>query len=261
MSDRREEPSTTRWDAFMVVVALASLVPLAIVELRDLTWADPLFRRLALVDLGFVVFFAGELIVRFVRAPDKARFVRQNWYEALGLVPLYAESLAWLRATRVLRILRVFRALRAMRALSFVARVFRASHLGLIASIAAGVVLTLAGVFYLVEHGQNPAVRHLGDAVWWAVATTTTVGYGDVVPVTGFGRTLAAALMVTGVAFFGVVASSLTTAIAQIGSEDATVDALLRRHEDLVVRRERGELSAEEFAAAVRDLRALHLKK
>ncbi len=243
----------------MVFVALGSLVPLVIVELRDLSWPDPYFKKLALVDLGFVVFFAFELAVRLVRAPDKKRFVRENWYEVLGLVPLYAESAAWLRATRVFRLFRVFRAVRALRALSFIGRVFRESHLGLIVGIAGALVLTMATAFYLVEHDANPQVHSFGDAVWWALTTTTTVGYGDIVPHTTGGRVVAGTLMATGVAFFGVVASSLTTAIARIGKkEDEGVDALLRMHEDLVLQRERGELTAEQYASKLADLRAVH---
>lgn len=240
----------------MVLAAVASLVPLVIVELRELSWPDPRFRTLALVDLAFVVFFAGELVVRFARAEDKKKFVRENWWEVLGLVPLYAESAAWLRATRAFRLFRVFR---AMRALKFAGRVLRESHLGLIVGIASALILTLASAFYLAEHGANPNVHSFGDAVWWALTTTTTVGYGDIVPHTTNGRIIAGTLMATGVAFFGVVASSLTTAIARIGKkDDDTLDALLRRHEDLVLRRERGELDEASFAAALKDLRALH---
>lgn len=242
----------------MLLVALSSLVPLAIVETNDLTWADPQFRTLARIDLGFVAFFAGELVVRFARATDKKKFVRENWYEVLGLVPLYSETFSWLRATRLLRVLRVFRAFRALRALSFVRRVFRESHLGLICGVATGVILSIAIAFYVFEHDKNAAVKTPGDAVWWALATTTTVGYGDIVPRTTAGRGLAGVLMVTGVAFFGVVASSLTTAIASIGrkdnEEDETLRALLRRHDDLVVRRERGEVSADEHERATQDL-------
>jgi voltage-gated potassium channel len=244
----------------MVVAAVSSLVPLLWVELRDLSWPDPQFKKLALIDLGFVIFFAIELAVRFSRATDKKKFVRENWYEVLGLVPLYAEGLAWLRATRVFRLFRVFRAVRALRALSFIGKVFRESHLGLIVTIAAGLVLTLATAFYFIERGGNPNMQSFGDAVWWAMTTTTTVGYGDIVPRTTGGRVIAGVLMVTGVAFFGVVASSLTTAIASIGKQDDSLDALLRRHEDLVVRRERGELDDEAFATALRDLVTLHRK-
>jgi len=248
------EATSKRWDAVMIVVTLASLVPIAWVEVRDLTWADPLFRRLAIVDLAFVGFFAGEFCVRFARAPDRPRFLRDNWYDVLGLVPLYAESLAWLRAARVLRVLRILRALRGMR---FVGRVYRDSHLGATMTIAAVVVLSIATCFYFAEFGRNPAVQSWGDAVWWAMTTTATVGYGDVVPRTSIGRALAAVLMVTGIGLFGVIASTLSSAIMRVrGADDAddVMRALLRQHRDLVVRHSRGELTSEELERATDDL-------
>jgi voltage-gated potassium channel len=247
-----------QWDLFMVVVALASLVPIVLVEVRDLHWSDPLFRKLALYDLGFVAFFFCELSYRFVRADDKKKFFRQNWYELIGLVPMYAESLAWLRAVRVVRIFRVFRALRTLRAITYVARVVRESRLGATFVIALGIMLGMAYAFLLIERDTNPNIKSYGDAAWWAVTTTATVGYGDIVPHSAGGRALASLLMLFGIGFFGVVASSLTTAILRIGWSqhdlDASLKATLRRHEDLVVRRERGDLSQEEYEKGVQDL-------
>ena len=64
-----------------------------------------------------------------------------------------------------------------------------------------------AGIFYLLEHGTNPAVAHPFDAIWWAAVTMTTVGYGDVVPITTGGRIVAVVLMLTaGVLFLAFIA-------------------------------------------------------
>ncbi|MCB9026504.1 MAG: two pore domain potassium channel family protein [Bdellovibrionaceae bacterium] len=61
---------------------------------------------------------------------------------------------------------------------------------------------TLIFLFYIFESGINPDVETLFDAVWWGMATVTTVGYGDTVPVTMEGKVIAMSLMVTGVIFF-----------------------------------------------------------
>ena len=248
------EGTTKRWDAFMVVLTLASLVPVAWVELAELTWADPLFRKLALVDLAFVGFFASEFCVRFARAPDRPRFMRDNWFDLLGLVPLYAESLAWLRAARMLRILRI---LRALRATPFDGREYRDSPLGATFTIAAAIMITIATAFYFAENGKNPSVDHWGDALWWAMTTTATVGYGDVVPRTNTGRALAAVLMITGIGLFGVIASTLSAAIMRIRGQsvdDESMQALLRQHRELVLRHARGELTVDELERATADL-------
>lgn len=67
-------------------------------------------------------------------------------------------------------------------------------------------------LFYQAEVGRNPSIDHYADALWWAMATVTTVGYGDLVPVTPGGRIIAAALMITGNFFylsFGAVLVSI----------------------------------------------------
>ncbi|MFN0063030.1 MAG: potassium channel family protein [Myxococcaceae bacterium] len=56
--------------------------------------------------------------------------------------------------------------------------------------------------FFRVESGLNPAVHDLADALWWGLSTLTTVGFGDIVPVTGEGRLLAVVLMLSGNFFF-----------------------------------------------------------
>lgn len=69
-----------------------------------------------------------------------------------------------------------------------------------------------AGV-WLVERDSNGNIDHYGDAAWWAITTVTTVGYGDIAPVTIEGRVIAAVLMVTGIAAFGLVTANVATAM------------------------------------------------
>jgi voltage-gated potassium channel len=64
---------------------------------------------------------------------------------------------------------------------------------------AATVVLGAVGVYGL-EAGENANIRHFGDALWWAITTVTTVGYGDITPTSPEGRLIAVVLMLTGMA-------------------------------------------------------------
>jgi voltage-gated potassium channel Kch len=76
-----------------------------------------------------------------------------------------------------------------------------------------------------------------GDALWWAVATVTTVGYGDIVPKTAVGRTVASLLMITGFAFLslitGTIASVLVARFTRTRSDERVVQALARLEERL----------------------------
>lgn len=65
-----------------------------------------------------------------------------------------------------------------------------------------GFIVLFATLFYLLEHPTNPKVAHIVDALWWAVTTVTTVGYGDILPITTAGRWLGMATMIFGSALF-----------------------------------------------------------
>ena len=84
---------------------------------------------------------------------------------------------------------------------------------------------------WIVERDGNGEINSYGDAAWWAVTTVTTVGYGDIAPVTVEGRLIAAVLMVTGIAAFGVVtaniAGAMTTKRDTPNDVDARIDELL----------------------------------
>jgi len=74
-----------------------------------------------------------------------------------------------------------------------------------------GIVFTGAYVAYVAERGVNKEFATFGDSLWWAVVTITTVGYGDVVPITRTGRVTAVLLMISGVGLLGVLAGTLSS--------------------------------------------------
>jgi len=79
-------------------------------------------------------------------------------------------------------------------------------------ALATVVVLGLGALgIFTVERGQNNNIQSVGDAFWWAVVTTTTVGYGDVSPVTVEGRLIAVALMFVGIGFLGIMTATITS--------------------------------------------------
>jgi voltage-gated potassium channel len=84
-------------------------------------------------------------------------------------------------------------------------------RLGRVLAVAVGVVVIGGLVAYRAEHAVNPEFATRGDAMWWGIVTLTTVGYGDITPITPTGRWAGVAIMITGVAVLGVLAGSLAS--------------------------------------------------
>ena len=251
------------WDAVMSVLALASLVPVLWVELAELHWPHPRFQWLAAIDLVFVAIFAAELARGLARADDRADYLKHRWFEVPGLVPLYLEAFALLRIAQLFRLLRLLRLLRTIRVLRQV-RAFKVLDLLLnrhkllhTALITAVVVITLAGAVWWIERDTNEALSSFSNALWWAIVTTTTVGYGDITPQTGLGRLVATGLMLMGIGLIAVLASSFSAALITTDSDQHTSgDGLVDGLERLAHLHEQGHLSDEEFTAAKRKLLA-----
>jgi voltage-gated potassium channel len=106
----------------------------------------------------------------------------------------------------VLRLARLARVVMASRGAR---RLFQ--RLGRVAAVAIGIVLVASLVAYYAEHPVNPEFATFGDALWWGIVTLTTVGYGDIVPVTPTGRWAAVAIMITGIAVLGLLAGALAS--------------------------------------------------
>jgi voltage-gated potassium channel len=141
----------------------------------------------------------------------------------------------------ILRLARVSRLLVASRG---VRRLFE--RLGSVAIVAAAVLFVGAAVGYYSEHPTNPEFATPGDALWWATVTLTTVGYGDIVPITTAGRVDGAAIMFMGVALLGLLAGSLASFFglqseAETEAQDASNESVLA--ELALLRAQVGELA------------------
>jgi voltage-gated potassium channel len=138
-----------------------------------------------------------------------------------ALVP----ALRGLRALRLLRLARTARMFRYSKPFLGLERAFQDNAaLFTFAFSLLGCTALLGGVsIYLTEVDVNPTITTLGDGIWWAVVTLTTVGFGDISPVTSVGRVVGAALMVAGLfniaLFAGVVGHTLLRAVLSVREE------------------------------------------
>jgi voltage-gated potassium channel len=191
------------------------------------------------VDYLIWAIFAAEYATKLYLAPNRRRFVAHHVPDLIiVLVPM-------LRPLRVLRSARLLRLLRLARLAAFAAKGIREArgilrHRGLNWVLLIVLVLNLTAAAAVLEFERgNPAanIDSYPDALWWAVTTITTVGYGDRFPMSPAGRGVAVALMIAGIAMFGVI----TATIAAYFVEQKAEEDLAGRLDQVVQRLDRIE--------------------
>lgn len=151
--------------------------------------------------------FAVEYLVKLYLAPSRWRFVRGHIIDLLVIaIPVF-------RPLRVLRLLRFARTGLTLAELLGRARGLL-THRGLHFVLLSVLTIILVGAaleFGFEEHAHDANIHSYADALWWAIVTVTTVGYGDQYPVTAAGRGVAVVLMLTGIGLVGVLSAAIAS--------------------------------------------------
>jgi len=182
--------------------------------------------------------FAFEYVVRLVLTDRRWRFIRRNWPDLLIIVLPFLRPLRIVRSARALRLLRLGRLVSALSKAGQQGQRLLVRHkLHYAVLFTMVVVVGAAALGLAAEEGSGGSIDSFGDALWWAVTTVTTVGYGDMFPVTPAGRGIGAFLMVAGIALFGVLTANVAAFFVEESQDgDAVVerlDEILRRMEHL----------------------------
>ena len=210
---------TTLLEKAMSILILASVVVLVLeTEITLYSNHTLTFQRL---EIFFVIFFSVEYIARLFFAgvnekykgfKGRLRYLISPFaiIDLLAILPSLIAgvypNLMLLRAIRLLRMFRIVKLVKSNRSLMLFIEAFIASRLQLIASLAATLLLLFIGavLLYIAEGQVQPdAFGSIPRAMWWSMATLTTVGYGDAYPVTVLGKILASFIAILGI---GIVA-------------------------------------------------------
>jgi voltage-gated potassium channel len=199
MDDTRVE----RWErAVQLPLTMASVLFVAAYAwpILDTTLDSAVVLLCAFVVWSTWALLVVDLLVRLVLAEDRWSFARRHPVDIVMVV------LPVLRPLQLLRLLTLLKTLNRYAATSMRGRVgvYLAASGSLIVFIGALAILD-------AERGGPGPIQTFGDAVWWALATISTVGYGDMYPVTTEGRFVAAGLMVCGIGVLGVVTGSFAS--------------------------------------------------
>jgi voltage-gated potassium channel len=185
-------------------------------------------RELAVFEAFSVLVFTVEYVVRLWVARDRLRYVVSPMavIDLLAVLPFYLPFLGVdLRVARSFRLLRLFRLAKAARYVRAV-RVFggvvssKREELVIAASVMVLLVICASSLMYYAEHEAQPqAFSSIPAAMWWSIATLTTVGYGDIYPVTPAGRLIGSVVAVLGIGFFALPTAILGAGFVEVVSQ------------------------------------------
>lgn len=179
------------YELFMALLAILSIV---------IVWLDNPNREI--VDRGIWLIFLVDVSIRFIKSKNKLDYIKKNPFDIIAVIPL--DNI--FRAARLARLLRLLRVLAIFNRTSFY-KVLKTNSLDKVIAATSLLIFISAIPITMVE----PGIDSYGDAVWWAVVTTTTVGYCDISPVTGLGRFIALILMIFGIGLLGMITGSIAT--------------------------------------------------
>ncbi len=194
--------------AFNYIVVAVAIVLLIQWQAELLHQLTPIHR--ILINVSIWSYFVIEMGILLVLVKDRLRFLRQNWMLpiiiilGLPIITQHVEAITLLRGLRPLLALVIL-----LPAIQILGRFFADGQLRTTLMAAAIIII----IFGLLVAGVDPSIHSAWDGIWWAVATVSTVGYGDVVPTSPLGRLIGVGLIVLGLGIFVTITANFLALI------------------------------------------------
>lgn len=223
------EHETSAGKTFDLVLLVAILASVAAVMLESVRGARAAFGpELRVAEWIFTILFTVEYVARLwaVRRPANYAFSFFGIVDLLAVIPTYLSILVpggqVLAVVRILRVIRVFRILKLAQFVGeahVLAAALRSSRYKITVFMISvvSIVVVVGSVMYLVE-GPEAGFTSIPRGVYWAIVTLTTVGYGDIAPLSPFGQALASVVMIMGYAIIAVPTGIVTVELSRQAS-------------------------------------------
>ena len=201
-------------------------------------WSADFGEGLYYAEWGFTIVFTIEYLLRIIISPKPLKYIFSWWgiIDLISILPTFISPFisgyTSLRVVRALRLLRIFRILKLNRFTSesqALAYSLKASYYKIMVFLFFVVMMmVLAGtLMYVIEGGVN-GFESIPASIYWAIVTTTTVGYGDIIPATDLGKILSSIMMILGYAIIAVPTGLITVEMSKYktdGQKDNLCDA------------------------------------
>lgn len=218
--ERSDTPAGVWFDRTSLAAILVSVIAFSVETLPTLS--PDVRQMLWWVEVATMAIFTIEYVLRLFVADSPRRFALSFFgiIDLIAILPFYLSLGVDLRSVRVLRVLRLLRIFQVGRYMEALERLQRAGRmvreelvLFIVVSLAL-IYLSAVGVYYFEHNTQPEQFASVFHSLWWAVVTLTTVGYGDVYPVTLGGRLFTFVVLFLGLGIVaiptGLIASSLS---------------------------------------------------
>jgi voltage-gated potassium channel len=208
-----------RLEFIELIIALLTVISLIVILIDIFFPLNAEQKRFIYVfDLVVVLFLATDFAFRVRRSARKSRYILNHWYEIPAMLPLvlYASADTSTIAGQVFQQFRVIAFFRLVR-LYYLLTLIHGSRFALLSAFSIITIVFGALGVYLTEAGYAGAnIKNLPDAFWWAVQTVSTVGYGDVYPVTAEGRIIGIFVMFAGIGILATFITALGTKLIEL---------------------------------------------
>jgi voltage-gated potassium channel len=220
-----------RFDIFIQVLIVLSICTFSVETLPNIS--DSLRDILYWFEVFCVIVFSIEYVLRIYFSPKKLRYIFSFYgiIDFLAIMPFYLSFGIDLRSLRMFRIFRIFRILKLVRYNRALTRFSKAAIEAreeiILFMILTGILIYLSavGIYYFEHEAQPEKFSSVFSSLWWSISTLTTVGYGDVYPITLGGKTFTFFILIIGLGVItvpaGLVSSALTKTVKQQNEEDS----------------------------------------
>jgi voltage-gated potassium channel len=217
------EDNTTKggkiFDYFIQVLILISMVSFSIETLPHNSIATK--KVLLFIEIFCVVIFSIEYILRVFVAEKPLKYIFSFYgiIDLLAILPFYLHAKIDLRALRAFRVFRIFRALKlirynkALHRFRVAAKIIKEELVLFFIVTAILIFLSASGIYFFEHEAQPELFSSIFHSLWWAIVTLTTVGYGDIFPITLGGKVFTFFVLVIGIGVVTVPAALVATAL------------------------------------------------
>lgn len=228
------ESNTRAGKAFDVVLLVLIVLSVIVVMLDSMeSWNRDFGKLFYVLEWAFTIIFTIEYILRLIciQRPLKYATSFLGVIDLLSIIPTYlsilvvgTQSLLVVRSLRLLRIFRIFKLTHFLTEMHFLGTAVRGSlkKISIFMLIVLTLVVILGSIMYLVE-GPDNGFTNIPNSIYWAIVTITTVGYGDISPVTPLGKFIATCIMFIGYSIIAVPTGIVTTEMSMTARKMSTI--------------------------------------